>query len=49
MSEERGGWFPFACGDGCGCCEDEVELPERCEIIGNIHDTPELLEKEDAE
>jgi uncharacterized phage protein (TIGR01671 family) len=49
LSEDRGGWFPFACGDGWGACESEVESPEHCEIIGNIHDTPEFLEKEGSE
>lgn len=39
FSEVRRGWFPFACGDGCGCCEDEVECPEDVEVIGNIYDT----------
>lgn len=43
MDEERGGWFPFACGDGCGCCECEVVRAGCCEVIGNIHDNPELL------
>lgn len=43
FSEERGGYFPFACGDGCGCCEDEVVTDKYCEVIGNIHDNPELL------
>jgi ferredoxin len=46
MSSERGGYFPFACGDGCGCCECEVESPEKSEVIGNIHDNPELLKGE---
>lgn len=35
---ERGGWFPFACGDGCGCCEEDTYLPISVEVIGNIHD-----------
>lgn len=46
FSEARRGWFPFACGDGCGCCEDEVECPEYVEIIGNIYDNKELLGNE---
>lgn len=45
FSEKRRGWFPFACGDGCGCCEDEVECPEDVEVIGNKWDNEELLEK----
>lgn len=44
FSEARCGWFPFACGDGCGCCEDEVEYPEYVEIIGNKWDNKDLLE-----
>lgn len=44
FSEARRGWFPFACGDGCGCCEDEVECPEYVEIIGNKWDNKDLLE-----
>lgn len=40
---ERGGWFPFACGDGCGCCEVDTYSPENTEVIGNIYDSPELL------
>ena len=43
FSEARCGWFPFACGDGCGCCEHEVEDPEYVEMIGNIYDNKELL------
>lgn len=44
FSEARCGWFPFASGDGCGCCENEVECPEYVEIIGNIYDNKDLLE-----
>lgn len=40
---ERRGWFPFACGDGCGCCEVDTYPPEYTEVIGNIHDSSELL------
>jgi hypothetical protein len=48
MDEERGGYFPFACGDWCGCCEIEVVYyPKECEVVGNIHDNPELMEKEE--
>ena len=43
MSEERGGWFPFATDDGCGCCSYNVYSPGDVEIIGNITDNPELL------
>lgn len=35
---ERGGWFPFACGDGCGCCEEDTYLPISVEVIGNIYE-----------
>lgn len=44
MDEDRRGWYPFACGDGCGCCEEDTISPCYCEVIGNIHDNPELLE-----
>lgn len=37
----RRGWFPFACGDGCGCCEEYTYLPEETEVIGNIYDNKE--------
>ena len=49
FSLDRGGWFPFANGDGCGCCEEDTEAPSGdgiafdAEVIGNIHDNPELL------
>lgn len=46
MAEERCGWWPFACGDGCGCCEIDTISPSECVVIGNIHDNPELLEEE---
>lgn len=48
---KRGGWYPFASGDGCGCCEDETITPEKdgslchVKVIGNIHDNPELTEE----
>lgn len=49
FEKSRGGWFPFASGDGCGCCEDETYEPSsdgtvECDVIGNIHDNPELVE-----
>ena len=46
---KRGGWLPFANGDGCGCCEYETYAPngdgvvDCVELVGNIHDNPELL------
>ena len=43
---ERGGWFPFACGDGCGCCEVDTYPPKYTEAIGNVHDNHELLGSE---
>lgn len=35
FNKDRGGWFPFAQGDGCGCCEHEVVYDYSAEIIGN--------------
>ena len=43
MDPDRRGWFPFACGDGCGCCETDVWTPDHALVIGNVHDNPELL------
>ena len=49
--QSRGGYYPFASGDGCGCCEIETISPNKngqvldVEVIGNIHDNPELLEQ----
>lgn len=40
---DRAGYIPFACGDGCGCCETHVISIEHAEVIGNIYDNPELL------
>lgn len=45
MDEDRRGWWPFACGDGCGCCEEDTLNPGDCDVIGNIHDNPELMEE----
>ena len=39
----RCGWFPYACGDGCGCCEVDTYSPEYTGVIGNIYDNPELI------
>lgn len=43
---DRGGYIPFASGDGCGCCETEVISTENAEVIGNIYENPELLKEE---
>lgn len=41
---DRAGFIPFACGDGCGCCESYViNDSEDVKIVGNIHENPELL------
>lgn len=34
----RGGYFPYACGDGCGCCEVDTYSPEYTEVVDNIYD-----------
>lgn len=42
---DRAGFVPFACGDGCGCCEsDVINDSDDVDVIGNIHESPELLE-----
>lgn len=39
FSTERRGFFPFARGDGCGCCEIEtIDDLENIEVIGTIYD-----------
>ena len=42
----RCGWYPFASGDGCGCCEEDTFSPSDMIVIGNIHDNPELKPEE---
>lgn len=42
----RRGWYPFASGDGCGCCEEDTFSPSDMIVIGNIHDNPELKPEE---
>ena len=43
-STERGGFLPFAHGDGCGCCEINTLYDSTCHtVIGNIYDNPELI------
>lgn len=45
-SPERGGYLPFAHGDGCGCCETATLHDSTCHtVIGNIYDNPELLKE----
>lgn len=45
-STERGGYLPFAHGDGCGCCETATLYDSTCHtVIGNIYDNPELLKE----
>ena len=45
FDDGRAGWYPFACGDGCECCEDETIPACGVEIICNIHDIPGLRHK----
>lgn len=40
---ERAGFYPFACGDGCGCCEEETWSADCSEILGNIYENSDLL------
>ena len=43
-STERGGFLPFAHGDGRGCCETATLYDSTCHtVIGNIYDNPELI------
>ena len=43
MSDERRGWYPFASGDGCGCCEEHTISPDRVVVCGNVHDNQDLI------
>ena len=46
FSVDRAGFYPFACGDGCGCCETHtLHLSCGAYVIDNIHDNPGLLEE----
>lgn len=47
FSEERGGYYPFAQGDGCGCCEQDVVDSDEVVVTGNIHDNPDQFEKKE--
>lgn len=49
FSEDRRGYYPFACGDGCGCCEYDTFSPSFCKVIGNIFDNPKLAKKATSE
>ena len=42
---DRVGFFPFACGDGCGCCESEVLSAKYTKVLGNVYDNADLLEE----
>ena len=45
FNKDRVGYFPFAKGDGCGCCEGEVLYDSTYgSVIGNIYENPELVE-----
>lgn len=45
-STERGGYLPFAHGDGCGCCETATLYDSTCHtVIDNIYDNPELMKE----
>lgn len=39
--EECGAWSPFADNED----REPYPIAEKCEVIGNIHETPELMEK----
>lgn len=47
FKEDRGGYSPFANDGGCGCCCDiDSACVEGIEVIGNIYENKDLLEKE---
>ena len=44
---DRGGWYPFASGDGCGCCSLWTFDPTYVEVVGNIYENPDIKLEED--
>lgn len=36
--KHRGGFFPFANDDGCGCCSGHLLNSSMCTVLGNIYE-----------